>query len=195
MPPARIRSHNPSRRMSADLRLRPLGHWYVGQPTALVTTIREEHSAPTEETAGWTPQVVWRLKGPSALVTEQCGRHPVTELVTMFCSGLVRRDVGICPSHQRDVTVRPEQVWTVRRTQTRNITAPVSTHKLNGFQIKMYSVFNTVSEWFMMNSLSLNLNKKFHGIKVCRMHKYVIRIIMSCKKKKKENRVGTYSEN
>jgi hypothetical protein len=30
--------------------------------------------------------------------------------------------------------------------------------KLNDFQIKMSSVFNTISEWFMVNSLSLNLN-------------------------------------
>ena len=90
--------------------------------------------------------------------------------------------------------LRPEQVWTVRRTRTRtrNITAPVSTHKLNDFQIKMYSVFNTISEWFMVNSLSLNLNKTFHGIKVFRMHKYITRIMMSCKK---ENHVDTYSEN
>ena len=94
--------------------------------------------------------VLWQVdyamsswKGPSTLVTEQCRRHPVTEqpnkTVTMFCSGLVRRDVGICPLNQRDVRVRPEQVWTVRqtRTRTRNINAPVSTHKCNGFQIKM----------------------------------------------------------
>jgi hypothetical protein len=83
--------------------------------------------------------------------------------------------------------LRPEQVWTVRRTRTRDITAPVSTHKprtrdliwapdvlqsnidtdrvmvnidtgilirnpnLNDFQIKMCSVFNTISEWFMVN--------------------------------------------
>jgi hypothetical protein len=100
---------------------------------------------------------------------------------------------------------------------TRNITAPVSTHKprtcnftwapflqsnidthrvmvntdtsilitstnLNNFRIKMNSVFNTISEWFMVNSLFLYLNKTFHGIKVFRMHKYIIRIMMSCKK-------------
>jgi hypothetical protein len=108
----------------------------------------------------------------------------------MFCSGLVQRDVGICPSHQTDVTVWPEQVWTVRRTRTQtcNITAPVSTHKLNGFQIKMYSVFNTVSEWFMVNSFSLNLNKTFHDIKVFRMHKYKICILISCKKKRESCR-------
>jgi hypothetical protein len=83
--------------------------------------------------------------------------------------------------------LRPEQVWTVRRTRTRNITAPVSTHKLNDFQMKMYSVFNTIGDWFMVN-------KTFHGINVFRMHKYITRIMMSCKKKK-ENHVDTYSEN
>jgi hypothetical protein len=119
--------------------------------------------------------------------------------------------------------LRPEQVWTVRRTRTRNITAPVSTHRsrthdfiwapdvlqsnidtdsvmvnidtgilvrnpnLNDFQIKMYSVFNTIGEWFMVSSLSLNLNKTFHGINVFRMHKYITRIMMSCKKKKRES--------
>ena len=35
---------------------------------------------------------------------------------------------------------------------------------LNDFQIKMNSVFDTISEWFMVNSLSLNLNKIFYGI-------------------------------
>jgi hypothetical protein len=126
--------------------------------------------------------------------------------------------------------LRPEQVWTVRRTRrrTRNITASVSTHKprtrdfswapdglqsdidtdrvmvnidtnilntnpnLNDFQIKMNSVFKTISEWFMVNSLSLNFNKTFYGIKVFRMHKYIIRIMMSCKK---ENHLDAYSEN
>ena len=53
---------------------------------------------------------------------------------------------------------------------------------LNDFQIKMYSVFNTISEWFVVNSLSLNLNKTFHGIKIFRMHKYITLIMMSCKK-------------
>ena len=52
---------------------------------------------------------------------------------------------------------------------------------LNDFQIKMNSVFNTISEWFMVNSLSLNLNKTFYGIKVFRMHKYIIGIMMGCK--------------
>jgi hypothetical protein len=69
-------------------------------------------------------------------------------------------------------------------TEHGNITAPVPTHKLNYFQIKMYSVFNTISEWFMVNSLSLNLNITFHFIKVFRMHKYITRIMMSCKKKR-----------
>ena len=87
-----------------------------------------------------------------------------TKLVRMFCSVFVRRI--------RDVTVRPEQVWTVRRTRTRNITTPVSKHKLNNFQIKMYSAFNTMTEWFIVNSLSLNLKRTFNGIKVFRMHKY-----------------------
>ena len=41
--------------------------------------------------------------------------------------------------------LRPEQVWTVRRTRTRNITAPVSTHKLNDFQIKMYYLQETLA--------------------------------------------------
>jgi hypothetical protein len=106
---------------------------------------------------------------------------------SMFCSGLLRRDGGICPSHQSDVRVRPEQVWTVRRTrtQTRNTTAPVSTHKPIDFQIKMYSLFNTISDWFMVNSLSLNLKKTFHGIKVFRMHKYILHIMVSYKKKKR----------
>ena len=44
----------------------------------------------------------------------------------------------------------------------------------------------------MVNSLFLNLNKTFHGRNVFRMHKYVTRIMMSCKK---ENHVDTYSEN
>jgi hypothetical protein len=55
--------------------------------------------------------------------------------------------------------------------------------KLNDFQIKRNSVFNTISEWFMVNSLSLNLNKTFYGIKVFRMNKYIIRIMMSCKRR------------
>jgi hypothetical protein len=54
---------------------------------------------------------------------------------------------------------------------------------LNDFQIKINSVFNTISEWCMVNSLSLNLNKTFNGIKVFSMHKYIVRIVMSCKRK------------
>jgi hypothetical protein len=54
---------------------------------------------------------------------------------------------------------------------------------LNYFQIKMNSAFNTISEWFMVNSLSLNFNKTFYGIKVFRIHKYVIRIEMGCKRR------------
>jgi hypothetical protein len=53
---------------------------------------------------------------------------------------------------------------------------------LNDFQIKMNSVFNTISEWFMVNSLSLNIYKTFYGIKVFRMHKYIIRIVVGCKR-------------
>ena len=45
----------------------------------------------------------------------------------------------------------------------------------------------------MVNSLSLNLYETFHGISFWSMHKYIIRIMMSCKKK--ENHVDTYSEN
>jgi hypothetical protein len=45
-----------------------------------------------------------------------------------------------------------------------------------------------ISKWFMVNSLSLNLNKTFHGIKVFRMHRYIIRIMMSCKKKRESCR-------
>jgi hypothetical protein len=54
---------------------------------------------------------------------------------------------------------------------------------LNDFQIKMNSVFDTISEWFMVNSLSLNLNKTFYGIKVFRMLRYIIRIMMDCKRR------------
>jgi hypothetical protein len=60
----------------------------------------------------------------------------------------------------------------------------ITNSNLNDFQIKTYSVFNTISEWFILNSLSLNLNKTFHGIKVFRIHKYIIRIMISCKKKR-----------
>jgi hypothetical protein len=34
----------------------------------------------------------------------------------------------------------------------------ITNPNLNDFQIKMNSVFNTISEWFMVNLLSLNLN-------------------------------------
>ena len=54
---------------------------------------------------------------------------------------------------------------------------------LNDFKIKMNSVFNAISEWLMVNSLSLNLNKTCYGVKVFRMHKYIIRIVMGCKRK------------
>jgi hypothetical protein len=64
----------------------------------------------------------------------------------------------------------------------------------------MYSVFNTISEWFMMNSLSLNLNKTFHGIKVFRMQKYIIIMMMMRRRRRgrrrrKKKHVDTYSEN
>ena len=49
----------------------------------------------------------------------------------------------------------------------------ITNPNLNDFQIKMNSVFNTISEWFMVNSLSLNLNRTFYGIKVFRMQKYI----------------------
>jgi hypothetical protein len=52
---------------------------------------------------------------------------------------------------------------------------------LNNFQIKMNSVFNTISEWFMANPLSLNLNNILHGRQVFTMHKYIMRIVMGCK--------------
>jgi hypothetical protein len=47
----------------------------------------------------------------------------------------------------------------------------------------MNSVFNTICEWFMVNSFFLNLNKTFSGRKVFRMHKYIIRIKMGCKRR------------
>jgi hypothetical protein len=59
----------------------------------------------------------------------------------------------------------------------------ITNPNLNDFQIKMNSVFNTISEWFMVNSLSLNLNKTFYGIKVFRMHKYIIHFMMGCKRR------------
>jgi hypothetical protein len=37
---------------------------------------------------------------------------------------------------------------------------------LNDFQMKMNSGCNSISEWFVVNSLSINLNKTFCGIKV-----------------------------
>jgi hypothetical protein len=52
---------------------------------------------------------------------------------------------------------------------------------LNDFHIKMNSVFNTISEWFTVNSLSLNLNKTFYGIKVFRMQKCIIGIMTGYK--------------
>jgi hypothetical protein len=51
----------------------------------------------------------------------------------------------------------------------------------------MNSVFNTISDWFMVNSLSLNLNKTFRGTKVFRMHN-IIRIMMSCEEKRESCR-------
>jgi hypothetical protein len=33
---------------------------------------------------------------------------------------------------------------------------------LNDFRSKLFSVFNTISEWLMVNSLSLNLNKTYY---------------------------------
>jgi hypothetical protein len=45
-------------------------------------------------------------------------------------------------------------------------------------QMQMNSVFNTISEWLMVNSLSLKLNKTFYGIKIFRMQKYTIHITM-----------------
>jgi hypothetical protein len=115
--------------------------------------------------------------------------------------------------------LRPDQVCTVYRVVTRNITAVVSTEKprtrefswapdglqsdidtdrvmvktdtgilirnpkLNDFQTKRNPVFNTISEWFMVNSISLNLNKTFYGMKVFRMNKFIIRIMMGCKRR------------
>jgi hypothetical protein len=55
---------------------------------------------------------------------------------------------------------------------------------LNDFQIKINSAFNNISEWFMVNSLSVNLNKTFYDIKVFRMRKYIILIMMSSKEKR-----------
>ena len=68
----------------------------------------------------------------------------------------------------------------------------ITNPNLNDFQIKMNSVFNTISEWFMVNSLSLNLNKTFCGTKDFRIQKYTIHITMGCKG---ENHVDSYSEN
>jgi hypothetical protein len=52
---------------------------------------------------------------------------------------------------------------------------------LNDFNIKMNSVFNTISEWFMVNSLSLNLNKIFYGTNVFRLHKMICKRRESCR--------------
>jgi hypothetical protein len=68
----------------------------------------------------------------------------------------------------------------------------ITNTNFNDFQIRMNSVFNTISEWFVANPLSPKLNTTIYGIKVFRMHKYITRIMMSCKK---ENHVTTYSEN
>ena len=54
----------------------------------------------------------------------------------------------------------------------------ITNPNLNDFQIKMNSVFNTISQWFMVNSPSLTLNKTFYGINVFR-----IRIMMGCKRR------------
>ena len=59
----------------------------------------------------------------------------------------------------------------------------ITTPNLHDFQIKLNSVFNTISEWFMVNSISLNLNKTFYGIKGFIMHKYIIRIMMGRKRR------------
>jgi hypothetical protein len=59
----------------------------------------------------------------------------------------------------------------------------ITNSNLNDFHIKINSDFNTVSEWFMVNSLSLNLTKIFYGIKIVRMQKYIIYIIMGCKRR------------
>ena len=59
----------------------------------------------------------------------------------------------------------------------------ITNPNLNYFQIKMHSVFNTICEGFVVNSLSLNLNKTFYSIKVFRMHKYIIRIVTGCKRR------------
>jgi hypothetical protein len=53
----------------------------------------------------------------------------------------------------------------------------------NNFQIKINPVFNTICEWFMVNSPSLNLNKTFYSTKVLRMHKYIIRITTGSKRR------------
>jgi hypothetical protein len=49
--------------------------------------------------------------------------------------------------------------------------------------ISRWTLFNTISEWFMVNSLFLNLNKTFYGIKVFRTHKYIIHIMMGRKRR------------
>jgi hypothetical protein len=47
----------------------------------------------------------------------------------MFCSGLFGGMAVFGRRFREMLQLRPEQVWTVQRTRTRNITAPVSTHK------------------------------------------------------------------
>ena len=59
----------------------------------------------------------------------------------------------------------------------------ITNPNLNNFHIQMNSVFNTTSEWFMVNSLSLNLNKTFYGMRVFRMQMYIILIVMVCKRR------------
>jgi hypothetical protein len=63
----------------------------------------------------------------------------------------------------------------------------ITNSNLNDFQIEMNSFSNTISDWFMVNSLSLNLNKTFHGTKVFRMHN-IICIMMSCEEKRESCR-------
>jgi hypothetical protein len=59
----------------------------------------------------------------------------------------------------------------------------ITNPNLNDFQIEVNSVFNTISEWFMVNSLSLTLSKIFHGKNFYRMEKYITCTVMGRKRR------------
>jgi hypothetical protein len=153
-------------------------------------TVRSFQHAPRRRGVGSSPICYVRgLFGPEQVWTVH---HAITHNITATVS--CSHSSSFCCNRTSTHNPRTRDFWapdglqsdidTDRVMVSTDTGILIRNSNLNDFQIKMNSVFNTISEWFMVNSLSLNLNKTFYGIKLFRIQKYIIRIMMRCKRRK-----------